>query len=82
MIPVVGNIDEPNLGMDSIISQQIAQEIDLIIDSAANTTFDLRLVRSSHLKVVTESTYIFIFLLNELCLHQYCLGMTWLLMLM
>ncbi|KAH0632662.1 hypothetical protein KY284_035448 [Solanum tuberosum] len=42
LIPVVGNIHEPNLGMDSIISQQIAQEIDLIIDSAANTTLDLR----------------------------------------
>ncbi|XP_015087361.1 fatty acyl-CoA reductase 2-like [Solanum pennellii] len=42
LIPVVGNIHEPNLGMDSIISQQIAKEINLIIDSAANTTFDLR----------------------------------------
>ncbi|KAH0635655.1 hypothetical protein KY289_035570 [Solanum tuberosum] len=38
LIPVVGNIHEPNLGMDIIISQ----EIDLIIDSAANSTLDLR----------------------------------------
>ncbi|PHT72018.1 hypothetical protein T459_22803 [Capsicum annuum] len=42
LVPIVGNIDEPNLGMDSIIAQKIAQEIDLIIDSAANLTFDLR----------------------------------------
>ncbi|KAH0635126.1 hypothetical protein KY284_037912 [Solanum tuberosum] len=42
LIPVVGNIHESNLGMDIIISQQIAQEIDLIVDSAANTIFDLR----------------------------------------
>ncbi|XP_055811632.1 fatty acyl-CoA reductase 2, chloroplastic-like [Solanum dulcamara] len=42
LIPVVGNIHEPNLGMDIIISQQIVQEIDLIVGSAANTTFDLR----------------------------------------
>ncbi|KAK4730759.1 hypothetical protein R3W88_023747 [Solanum pinnatisectum] len=42
LIPVVGNIYEPNLGMDIITSQQIAQQIDLIIDSAANTTFDER----------------------------------------
>ncbi|XP_055811608.1 fatty acyl-CoA reductase 2, chloroplastic-like [Solanum dulcamara] len=42
LIPVVGNIYEPNLGMDIITAQQIVQEIDLIIDSAANTTFDER----------------------------------------
>ncbi|PHU06733.1 hypothetical protein BC332_23222 [Capsicum chinense] len=42
LVPIVGNIHEPNLGMDSITAHQIAQEIDLIVDSAANTTFDLR----------------------------------------
>ncbi|KAG5584068.1 hypothetical protein H5410_044502 [Solanum commersonii] len=42
LIPIVGNIYEPNLGMDIITSDKIAQEIDLIIDSAANTTFDER----------------------------------------
>ncbi|PHT71588.1 hypothetical protein T459_22373 [Capsicum annuum] len=42
LVPIVGNIYEPNLGMDIIISQKIAQEIDLIIDSAAITTFDER----------------------------------------
>ncbi|MCD7453420.1 hypothetical protein HAX54_020836 [Datura stramonium] len=43
LVPVVGNIHESNLGMDIITSHQIAQEIDLIVDSAANTTWDLRL---------------------------------------
>ncbi|KAM3233310.1 hypothetical protein P3L10_018669 [Capsicum annuum] len=42
LVPVVGNIHEPNLGMDIITAQKIAQEIDLIVDSAANTTFDER----------------------------------------
>ncbi|KAM3341392.1 fatty acyl-CoA reductase 2, chloroplastic-like [Capsicum galapagoense] len=42
LVGVVGNIYEPNLGMDIITSQQIAEEIDLIIDSAANTKFDER----------------------------------------
>ncbi|KAK6787078.1 hypothetical protein RDI58_015603 [Solanum bulbocastanum] len=40
LVPVVGNIYEPNLGMDIITTQQIAQEIDLIVNSAAITTFD------------------------------------------
>ncbi|XP_060206142.1 fatty acyl-CoA reductase 2, chloroplastic-like [Lycium barbarum] len=42
IVPVIGNIYEPNLGMDIIDAQQIAEETDLIIDSAANTTFDER----------------------------------------
>ncbi|PHT32666.1 hypothetical protein CQW23_29003 [Capsicum baccatum] len=44
LVPVVGNIHEPNLGMDIITAQKIAQEIDLIVDSAANTTFDERVM--------------------------------------
>ncbi|KAK4730760.1 hypothetical protein R3W88_023748 [Solanum pinnatisectum] len=42
LIPIVGTIYEPNLGMDIITSDKIAQEIDLIVDSAAITTFDER----------------------------------------
>ncbi|WMV44484.1 hypothetical protein MTR67_037869 [Solanum verrucosum] len=42
LMPIVGNIYEPNLGMDIITSDKIAQEIDLIVDSAAITTFDER----------------------------------------
>ncbi|KAG5601378.1 hypothetical protein H5410_032748 [Solanum commersonii] len=34
LVPVVGNIYEPNLRMDIITTQQIAQEIDLIVNSA------------------------------------------------
>ncbi|CAN4117270.1 unnamed protein product [Withania somnifera] len=42
LVPIVGNMYEPNLGMDIVTAQQIAQEIDLIVDSAAVTTFDER----------------------------------------
>ncbi|XP_059306065.1 fatty acyl-CoA reductase 2, chloroplastic-like [Lycium ferocissimum] len=42
LVPVVGNIYEPNLGMDIITAHKIAEEIDLIVDSAAITTFDER----------------------------------------
>nr|XP_009775387.1 PREDICTED: fatty acyl-CoA reductase 2-like [Nicotiana sylvestris] len=40
LVPVVGNIHEPHLGMDITTAHQIAEEIDLIVDSAANTNFD------------------------------------------
>ncbi|XP_060206141.1 fatty acyl-CoA reductase 2, chloroplastic-like [Lycium barbarum] len=42
LVPVVGNIYEPNLGLDNITAHKIAQEIDLIVDSAAITAFDER----------------------------------------
>ncbi|KAF3662196.1 putative fatty acyl-CoA reductase 2-like [Capsicum annuum] len=42
LVPIIGNIYEPNLGMDIITYNKIAQEIDLIVDSAAITTFDER----------------------------------------
>ncbi|XP_070008771.1 fatty acyl-CoA reductase 2, chloroplastic-like [Nicotiana sylvestris] len=42
LIPIAGNVHETNLGMDIVTAHQIAEEIDLIIDSAANTTFDER----------------------------------------
>lgn len=42
LIPIAGNVHETNLGMGIVTAHQIAEEIDLIIDSAANTTFDER----------------------------------------
>ncbi|KAG7566357.1 Male sterility NAD-binding [Arabidopsis suecica] len=39
LIPVVGDIAEDNLGMDSETSLKISEEIDIIISSAARTTF-------------------------------------------
>ncbi|XP_010559061.1 PREDICTED: fatty acyl-CoA reductase 6, chloroplastic-like [Tarenaya hassleriana] len=42
LIPVVGDISQNNLGMDSETADMIFKEIDVIISSAARTTFDDR----------------------------------------
>ncbi|KAK4433484.1 Fatty acyl-CoA reductase 2 [Sesamum alatum] len=42
LIPVVGNICEPDLGMDFDSANTIMNEVDVIIQSAANTAFDDR----------------------------------------
>ncbi|KAJ4846004.1 hypothetical protein Tsubulata_040718 [Turnera subulata] len=42
VIPVVGDVCEPNLGMDTLTTAEIAEEIDVIVNSAANTTWDER----------------------------------------
>ncbi|XP_031262267.1 fatty acyl-CoA reductase 2-like [Pistacia vera] len=42
LVPVPGNIGESNLGMNTDLIIEIAQELDVIINSAANTTFDER----------------------------------------
>ncbi|KAK7392762.1 hypothetical protein VNO78_21209 [Psophocarpus tetragonolobus] len=42
LVPVVGNICEHNLGLDEDTSNVIAEEVDVIVNSAANTTFDER----------------------------------------
>ncbi|XP_047978555.1 fatty acyl-CoA reductase 2, chloroplastic-like [Salvia hispanica] len=39
LIPVVGNICEPNLGMDINSANKIMEEVDVIVQSAASTTF-------------------------------------------
>ncbi|KAG8367972.1 hypothetical protein BUALT_Bualt16G0128200 [Buddleja alternifolia] len=43
LIPVVGNVCEPNLGLDEDAADFMTEEVDVIINSAANTTFDERL---------------------------------------
>ncbi|XP_030930989.1 fatty acyl-CoA reductase 2-like [Quercus lobata] len=40
LVPVVGNVCESNLGMDPCTANEIAKKVDVIINSAANTTFD------------------------------------------
>ncbi|CAA0387568.1 unnamed protein product [Arabidopsis thaliana] len=40
LLPVVEDIAEDNLGVDSETSLKISEEIDIIISSAATTTFD------------------------------------------
>lgn len=47
LVPVVGNICETNLGLDDDLSDVIADEVDVIVNSAANTTFDERLASNS-----------------------------------
>ncbi|KAL0303973.1 UNVERIFIED_CONTAM: Fatty acyl-CoA reductase 2 [Sesamum radiatum] len=42
LIPVVGNIYKPDLGMDFDYANTIMKEVDVIIQSAANTNFDDR----------------------------------------
>lgn len=44
LIPVVGNICEPNLGMDIKSAQAIMDNVDVIIASAASTTLNDRLI--------------------------------------
>lgn len=49
LIPVVGNICESDLGMDATCMDEIADEVDVIINLAANTTFDERSFFHHHL---------------------------------
>lgn len=42
LVPVVGNVCESNLGMDPCTANEIAKKVDVIINVAANTTFDER----------------------------------------
>lgn len=44
LVPVVGNVCESNLGIDDHTAEVIAKEVDIIVNSAANTTFDERLL--------------------------------------
>ncbi|KAL7616493.1 fatty acyl-CoA reductase 2, chloroplastic [Lactuca sativa] len=42
LIPVIGNVCESNLGLDEDTADVIAKDVDIIVNSAANTTFDER----------------------------------------
>ncbi|PIN20433.1 Acyl-CoA reductase [Handroanthus impetiginosus] len=42
LVPLVGNVRESNLGLDEDAAELIARQVDIIINSAANTTFDER----------------------------------------
>lgn len=54
MIPIVGNICEPNLGMDSDSARAIMEDVNVIIESAAITNLDERLVFFHLLILVTS----------------------------
>nr|ART33386.1 male sterility protein 2 [Lycium barbarum] len=42
LLPVVGNVCESNLGIDEDTANMMAKEVDVIVNSAANTIFDER----------------------------------------
>ncbi|KAJ0816470.1 putative oxidoreductase [Helianthus annuus] len=42
LVPVTGNVCESNLGLDEDTAEMIAKDVDIIVNSAANTTFDER----------------------------------------
>ena len=44
LVPVIGNVCESNLGLDEDAAEVIAKDVDIIVNSAANTTFDERLM--------------------------------------
>lgn len=44
LVPVVGDVREANVGISPDLADEIADQVDVIINSAANTTFDERFV--------------------------------------
>ncbi|XP_028107371.1 fatty acyl-CoA reductase 2 [Camellia sinensis] len=42
LVPVLGNVCESNLGLEEYTVDAISKEVDIIVNSAANTTFDER----------------------------------------
>ncbi|KAM3248464.1 fatty acyl-CoA reductase 2, chloroplastic [Capsicum annuum] len=42
LVPLLGNVCEANLGIDEDTANMMAKEVDVIVNSAANTTFDER----------------------------------------
>ncbi|XP_062109769.1 fatty acyl-CoA reductase 2, chloroplastic [Humulus lupulus] len=42
LVPVVGNVCDSDLGLSGNMAETIAKEVDVIVNSAANTTFDER----------------------------------------
>lgn len=47
LVPVLGNVCESNLGLEETALDEIAKDVDIIVNSAANTTFDERLKEQS-----------------------------------
>lgn len=45
LVPVVGNVCESNLGLDEEITNVIVKDVDIVVNSAANTTFDERFMK-------------------------------------
>ncbi|EOA26141.1 hypothetical protein CARUB_v10019575mg [Capsella rubella] len=54
LIPVIGDIGEDNLGMESEIRDKISEEIDVIISCGGRTTFDDRLDDTNTTSLIEE----------------------------
>lgn len=59
IVPVVGNIEEDNIGIGTELVHEISKEVDVIINSAANTVFDERFI-----PMTQKSAFIYIFIYN------------------
>lgn len=59
LVPVVGNVREDNVGIEAEAIDEIAGEVDIIVNSAANTTFDERSFPFSLLHIVIIVTLSF-----------------------
>ena len=46
LVPVVGDVREAELGLEPELANEISREVDVIVNSAANTTFDERFLVS------------------------------------
>lgn len=46
IVPVLGDVSESSLGLDEDVADLMVKEVDIIVNSAANTTFDERLEMS------------------------------------
>ena len=44
LVPVVGDMRKTNIGIEEEVANRIATEVDVIINSAATTTFDERYI--------------------------------------
>lgn len=42
LIPVLGDVTESGMGIEAALADEITEGVDVIVNSAANTTFDER----------------------------------------
>lgn len=54
LVPVVGDVREANVGIAPELAGVIADEVDIIVNSAANTTFDERFCHSLNCSVAPK----------------------------
>lgn len=59
VIPVVSDIREANLGIALELAYKIAEEVDIIVNSAGNTNFDERFVVSGDYIIACHASWSF-----------------------